>query len=367
MLFINKRVLRSFDWTNLFLIVLLAGIGLLFVLSATYKPDVPFSGYFKKQALGIIIGIALYFGASIIDYRTWMRMGYFLFIASLGLLVFTLIKGTSMMGGQRWINLFFFKFQPSELMKLFFPAFFAYYIHTHHNTKHVTFRHFVPIIVMLFISSLLILKQPDLGTALIVLFSGFVLLWLAGIDKKFFIIGALIIAVSAPILWSSLKDYQKKRITTFLGQGASNKERYQIEQSHIAIGSGKCLGKGLLNGTQNRLLFLPQGRNDFIFAVLCEELGFLGALFILLLYVALFIRIFGKITTIKELSVQIFAVGLTIHVALSALINLAMVTGLLPVVGIPLPFMSYGMTNLWVTFMSLGWFQSINLSVYSSD
>ncbi len=367
MFFLNKRAFRSFDWTNLFLISLLSCIGLLFVFSATYKPEIPFSGYFKKQALGIVLGIVLYIGVSIIDYRTWMRSGYFLFIASLGLLIFTLINGSTMMGGQRWINLFFFKFQPSELMKLFFPAFFAYYLHTHHNTKYVTFRHFIPIITMLFISCLLILKQPDLGTALIVLFSGFILLWLAGVNKKFFIIGAIIVAISAPILWSSLKDYQKKRITTFLGQGASNKERYQIEQSHIAIGSGGFLGNGLLNGTQNRLLFLPQGRNDFIFAVLCEELGLLGALFILLLYIALFIRIFGKIITIKEVSVQIFAVGLTIHVALSALINLAMVTGLLPVVGIPLPFMSYGMTNLWVTFVSLGWFQSINQSAYSSE
>jgi rod shape determining protein RodA len=363
----NKKAFKYFDWTNFFLIILLALIGLLFVFSATYKPEIPFSTYFKKQAIGILLGIGLYLIAGMIDYRTWMRMGYFLFIASLGLLIFTLIRGTAMMGGQRWINLFFFKFQPSELIKLFFPAFFAYYIHTHHTTGPVTFRHFIPIIFMLFTSTLLVLKQPDLGTALIVLFSGFMLLWLAGVDKKFFIMGALIVAVSTPILWTSLKDYQKKRITTFLGQGASNKERYQIEQSRITIGSGKWLGKGLLSGTQNRLLFLPQSRNDFIFAVLCEELGFLGALFIILLYIALFVRIFGKIVTIKQLSVQIFAVGLTVHVALSALINLAMVVGLLPVVGIPLPFMSYGMTNLWVTFVSLGWFQSISQSIYSSE
>lgn len=368
MLSINKRAFKYFDWTNLFLIVLLSCIGLLFVFSATYKPDVPFSSYFKKQAIGIALGLALYIAASIIDYRSWMRLGYFLFIVSLGLLVFTLIKGKVSMGGQRWINLYFFKFQPSELMKLFFPAFFAYYIHTHHNTQHVTFRHFVPIIMLLFISFLLILKQPDLGTALIVLFSGFVLLWLAGVNKKFFIIGAIIVAVSAPILWGSLKDYQKKRITTFLGQGASNKERYQIEQSQIAIGSGGFLGKGILRGTQSQLHFLPESRTDCIFSVVCEELGFLGALFIIMLYIMLFTRIIISIMSIKTLSTQIFAVGLTIHVALSAIINLAMVIGLMPVVGIPLPFMSYGLSNLLVIYLSLGWFQSINVQpVYSTE
>lgn len=368
MFFLNKRAFRYFDWTNLFLISLLSCIGLLFVFSATYKPEIPFSIYFKKQAIGIALGIGIYIVASCIDYRVWMRIGYFLFIASMGLLVYTLIKGSVSMGGQRWVNLFFFKLQPSELIKLLFPAFFGYYLHTHQYTKHVTFRHFIPIIMMLFISCLLILKQPDLGTALIVLFSGFVLLWLAGVNKKFFMIGALIVAISAPLLWGSLKDYQKQRITTFLGQGASNKERYQIEQSHIAIGSGGFLGKGLLNGTQNRLLFLPESRTDFIFAVLCEEVGFLGALFVIMLYIFLFIRIFSRILMIKAPAVQVFAVGLTVHVALSAIINLAMVTGLLPIVGIPLPFMSYGLSNLWVIFLSLGWFQSINVQpVYSSE
>lgn len=359
MFLINKRLFRHFDWISFALIISLACIGLLFIFSATYKPEHPFSLFFKKQTFGIVSGIVLYLIGSVIDYRTWMRLGYFLYMAAIGLLVFTLIKGSIGMGAQRWINLFFFKLQPSELIKLLFPAFFAHYLHTHKNTEHLSFRHFVPIIATLTVSTLLILKQPDLGTALIIFLSGLILLWMAGVNKKFFIYGAALVLISAPISWRFLKDYQKQRITTFLGQGKSNKERYQIEQSHIAIGSGGFLGKGLLQGTQNRLLFLPESRTDFIFSVLCEELGFLGALFVLLLYFMLFIRIATLIFSMQTPIMQLFATGLTIHIMLSAVINLSMVTGLLPIVGIPLPLMSYGLSNLWITFLSLGWFQSI--------
>jgi len=360
MFLINKRFFRHFDWATFLLIVALSCIGLLFIFSATYKPEMPFSIFFKKQAFGILGGIFLYLLVSLIDYRVWMRLGYFLYIISVGLLFFTLIKGSIGMGAQRWINLFFFKLQTAELVKLFFPAFFAHYLQTHKNTEHVTFKHFIPVIFSLGLSTFLILKQPDLGTALVFLLSGFILLWLAGINKRFFIYGGLLFLISAPISWNLLKEYQKKRITTFLGQGKSEKERYQLDQSHIAIGSGGMLGKGLLQGTQNRLLFLPESRTDFIFSVLCEELGFIGALFVLLLYLMLFLRLLSCIKTMQTAIMQLFAAGLIIPIILSTIVNLFMVTGLLPIVGIPLPLISYGLSNLWATFISLGWFHSIS-------
>lgn len=359
MFLINKRLFRHFDWISFTLIIALATTGLLFVFSSTYRPEKIFSLFFKKQTFGIISGIILYLIGSAIDYRTWMRIGYFLYIAALFLLAFTLIKGSIGMGAQRWINLFFFKLQTSELIKLLFPAFVAHYLHTHKNNEQLRFIHFIPIVFVLFISSFLVLKQPDLGTAIILLLSGLIILWFAGINKKFFIYGALIALVSAPLSWHLLKDYQKKRITTFLGQGKNKKERYQLEQSHIAIGSGGLFGKGIVRGTQNRLLFLPESRTDFIFSVVCEELGFLGALFVLLLYFMLFLRIISFIVSMKTGVMQIFAIGLTIHIFLSTIINLLMVTGLLPIVGVPLPLMSYGLSNLWITFISLGWFHSI--------
>jgi len=360
MFLINKKLFRHFDWVSFLLILALASIGLLFVFSATYRYEQPFSIFFKKQAFGIVSGIILYLISSAIDYRTWMRLGYFFYMIALCLLAFTLIKGSIGMGAQRWINFFFFKLQTAELIKLLFPAFVAHYLHTHNNNVQLRFIHFIPVIFVLGISTLLVLKQPDLGTAIIIFLSGLITLWFAGINKKFFLYGLLIASISAPLSWNLLKDYQKRRITTFLGHGKREKERYQIEQSHIAIGSGGLLGKGILKGTQNRLLFLPESRTDFIFSVMCEELGFLGALFVLLLYCILFIRIITLIGSMQTGIMQVFAIGLTTHIMLSTIINLAMVTGLLPIVGVPLPLMSYGLSNLWITFLSLGWFHSIS-------
>ena len=263
------------------------------------------------------------------------------------------------MGAQRWIDLFIFRFQPSELAKLFLPAFITYHLFSKNDVPKYTFSDFVPLLGALAVSFILILKQPDLGTALLILFSGFMLLWLAGLNKKFFIGLFVVSLISAPILWKVLKPYQKNRIAVFLGQGEANKERYQLEQSKIAIGSGGFFGKGYKQGTQNRLMFLPEGRTDFIFSVLCEEWGFFGASFVLLLYALLFFHLFFVIASIHNFYGQLLAFGLLIHIILSTIINIAMVTGLLPIVGIPLPLMSYGISHLWITFASLGWINGI--------
>lgn len=264
------------------------------------------------------------------------------------------------MGAQRWINLGVTKFQPSELTKLLFPSFISYYLFTEDKElSELKLADFGPLVGVLLLSFFLIRKQPDLGTALVVLFSGIILLWFAGLRKKIFLTVFALCLGSAPILWSCLRPYQQNRIKVFLGAGDAKKERYQIEQSRIAIGSGGLAGKGFLNGTQNKFMFLPEGRTDFIFAVLCEEWGFLGALGLIFLYALLFIRLFYIIGTIQNFFAQLLATGLIIHIVLSTLINMSMVLGLMPIVGIPLPFMSYGVTNLWICFASLGWFNGI--------
>lgn len=350
---------RSPDWISFGLVLSIACIGLMCVFSATYSVDNPCSLFFKKQTLGLTLGIALYWLFHFIDYRSLMRWGYFCYFGVVFLLIFTLIKGSIGMGAQRWINLFFFKLQPAELAKPLFPAFIAYYFFTHRETSRGTFKDFVPIILVLFVSIALIAKQPDLGTAIIILSSGLILLWLARISNIFFWCGFIFFAISAPLVWCSLKPYQRNRIAVFIGQGTTKKERYQIEQAAIAIGSGGFWGKGLLQGTQNKLQFLPESRTDFIFAVLCEEWGFLGALFILALYTLLFIRLLFVVQSIATPYVQFLAFGLLIHLLLSALINICMVIGLLPIVGIPLPLMSYGLSNLLISCISLGWIQGI--------
>lgn len=359
MLLLDRRYLASFDWISLLISLTLATIGVIFVFSATYKPEEPYSLFFKKQLFGLLSGFIIYCLFCFTDFRTLTRWGYFAYYGVILLLIFTIIKGSIGMGGQRWINLGFIKFQPSELAKLLFPAYAIYYLYTGNNQQRLTMHDFMPVLIMLSISFFLIRKQPDLGTALILLFSAIILLWLAGINRSFFIITMSIGCIGAPLVWSSLKEYQKQRILVFLGHGDVRKERYQLEQSKIAIGSGGLWGKGFLQGTQNKLNFLPESRTDFIFSVIAEETGLCGTLCILLLYIILFVRLLTIITTIRSLSIQLLALGVIIHIMLSTLINIGMVIGLLPIVGIPLPFISYGLSNLWITFASLGWFNSI--------
>lgn len=360
MFLIDRQYARYFDWIGLFLTITISLIGLLFVYSATYKPEAPYSIFFQKQALGLCGGLVIYALFCSMDYRNLMRWGYFAYIGLIGLLIFTIIKGSIGMGGQRWINVFgIFKFQPSELAKILFPAFATYYFIADEENHDSSFKRFLPVLFVMGISFLLIAKQPDLGTALLLLFSGTVVVWLTGISKKFFIGAFCLCLICAPLLWSVLKPYQKQRITVFLGEGDVKKERYQLEQAKIAIGSGGLWGKGFLQGTQNKLLFLPESRTDFIFAVICEEIGFIGALCILGLYILLFLRFFIIINSITVPFIQLLATGIVIHLMISALINICMVLGLLPVVGIPLPLISYGISNLWINFASLGWFNGI--------
>lgn len=356
---IDRRYLRYFDWISLFLVMLISGIGLLSVFSATFTTKIPYSLFFKKQLFGLLSGILIYFIFCFIDYRTLCRWGYFLYFAVIGLLLFTLIKGSMAMGANRWIDIVIFKFQPSELAKLLLPAFITYYCFSQKNFPHLEFKHFIPILGILGFSFILIRKQPDLGTALIVLFSGLILLWIAGISRKFFVITFVFFLITAPLSWYFLKPYQKSRIVVFLGQGDAHKERYQIEQSKIAIGSGGITGKGFLQGTQNKFMFLPESRTDFIFSVIAEEYGFLGVIFLLMLFMILFFRFFFVTMTIKDAGAQLLAIGLIMHIVLSTFINIGMVIGLLPIVGIPLPLISYGISHLWITFASLGWFNSI--------
>lgn len=359
MLLFDRRYIACFDWLSFLLILILSTVGLTFVYSATYNPINPCSVFFKKQFFGVLTGLIIYFFCSYCDFRTLERYGYFFYFFTISLLLFTLVKGTIGMGAKRWINLGFFSFQPSELAKLFFPSFLSYYLFGQKIEFNYSFSDLWPILACLIVTFGVVLKQPDLGTALILLFSGFILLWFAGLKRSFFVTTLLLCLITAPIIYANLKNYQKARIQVFLGAGELHKERYQIEQSRIAIGSGGLWGKGFLNGTQNKFLFLPESRTDFIFAVICEELGFVGAILLILVYILLFIRISWVIATINNPYAQILACGLVIHLLLSTLINISMVIGLMPIVGIPLPFISYGITNLWISFASIGCFNSI--------
>ncbi len=363
---IDRRYFRYFDWVSFLLTMLLLVGGLLFVFSATYKQDVPISLFFKKQLLGAGFGLIIYFYFCNIDVRRISRWGFFIYFGVLALLAYTVVGGFIGMGGKRWVSLYFIRFQPSELAKFFFPFFVAQYfseleIPRLPTPNMVSFKEFLFPLAIIGISFLLIAKQPDLGTALIILFSGFLLFWFIGINPRFFLILGVIFAMGAPFFWKILKPYQQKRILVLMGYGDARKERYQVEQSKIAIGSGGTLGKGLLNGTQNKLEFLPEDHTDFIFSVVCEEFGFIGALLILFIFGLLIIHILITLLHISSLFEQIVGIGLLAHILFSVIINLGMVTGMLPTVGIPLPLFSYGLSNLWISLASLGCLNNISL------
>ena len=356
---IDRRYFLYFDWLTFALTITLSAIGLAFVYSSTTTTIEPYSIFFKKQLFGFISGYVIYFFFCFTDFRKLCRAGYFIYFLVFLMLIFTLIKGKIGMGAQRWIDLKFIKFQPSEIAKLFLPAFITYYLYTENDVPVYTLNSFYPILGVLIMSCILIRQQPDLGTAIIVFGSGILLVWLAGISKRFFLIGLACAIIAAPIGWKLLRPYQKQRVLVFLGEGDTHKERYHIEQSKIAIGSGALTGKGFCQGTQNKFLFLPESRTDFIFAVICEEWGFIGALIILLLYALLFSRIIFRIMYVPTFFGQLLGMGLLVSIILSAIINMCMVCGLLPIVGIPLPLLSYGVTALWITLASLGWIQGI--------
>lgn len=355
---IDRRLIHYGDWINLILVLALSCVGVLFVFSATYTPQQPISAFAAKQAFGVVSGLFIYLLIFFTNRRVLQLWGTIFYYITLLLLVFTLVKGSIGMGAQRWISLGFIKFQPSELAKLFFPAFFTSTLGIEHAQRPSRIA-YVQVISIMFFSFLLILKQPDLGTALIILFSGILLLWLGRVGRGFFIGLAFITAIGAPIAWKMLKPYQKQRVMVFLGEGAHRKERYQIEQSQIAIGSGCICGKGFLQGTQSHLHFLPESRTDFIFSVICEEAGLIGAIIVMLLFGMLFLRAFINIALIRELSQQLLAIGLITPTILSTIINISMVLGLLPTVGIPLPFITYGITHIWIGFASMGWYNNI--------
>ena len=345
------------DWVSFILIVTISIISLFTILSATQTITITYSIWLKKQGLGVAMGIIFYWIFSSFNPHTLLRWGYFAFFGTIALLCFTLIKGSIGMGAQRWINLIFFKLQPSELAKPLFPAFFSYYFFTHSPRKKM--KDFIFPLIMLGITFILVAKQPDLGTALIILFTGLILFWFAGLPRSFYLGSMTFILLSAPLLWHCLKPYQRKRINSFLSLEDHQHGQYQAEQSKIAIGSGGLLGKGIFHGTQNRLKFLPENHTDFIFAVICEEVGFMGAILTLFFYFILFFRLYYIINHIEKSHQALLAIGLTLPIILSTIINISMVLGLLPIVGIPLPFLSYGLNNLLTSFASLGWIQAI--------
>ena len=356
---IDRRLGKSFDWITFGLIICLSIIGILTIYSATRSPigNVQ-AGFYLRQIVWLVVSIIVLFVMVSFDYKWLLRAAYPLYGIGMFLLVAVLIAGRSSMGAKRWLSLGFFSFQPSEFFRLIFIVGFASYLTTVSNRPGDRMS-VKSIILFALLPLALLVKQPDLGSA-ILLSSLFVVLSLSkGVSKRIIAIVVLIGLISIPFLghifWEGLKDYQKNRLVAFLDPDVDPAGiGYHINQSKISIGSGNIFGKGYLKGTQGPLRFLPENHTDFIFAVFAEEWGFLGSLFLLGVYLMLFLRGLDTAYRAKDEFGRLLALGITAMFFVYFSVNIGMTLGMMPVVGVPLPFISYGGTALLSNFIAAG-------------
>lgn len=354
----SQWVLRSLrlDGILLFLLLLLMVIGLVVLYSAAGESLVAV----ERQTLRILVGLAGLLFFARIPLLTLRHLAPWVFLAGTGLLVAVMLFGDTGKGAQRWLDLGIIRFQPSEIMKLGVPLMVAWYL-----ALRVERPGFVSVLVALVIIALpvfLIMQQPDLGTALLVGTSGVLVIFLAGLRWRWLFGLLLAMAAVVPLLWNQMHAYQRQRVITFLNPesdplGAG----YHIIQSKIAIGSGGLYGKGWLNGTQSQLQFLPERSTDFIFAVFAEEFGFVGVVVLISLYVGIVARGMWIAAMAQDRFARLIVGSISLTFAVYVIVNIGMVSGLLPVVGVPLPLVSYGGTSLVTLMLAFG----VVMSVYS--
>ncbi|MDC1213259.1 rod shape-determining protein RodA [Rhodospirillales bacterium] len=344
--------LISINWLLVILIVMVAGVGFAMLFSAAGGNIDPWA---KRQIVRFGVAFGIMIVVATINIRIWLRYAYALYFLALALLVAVEVAGHVGMGAQRWISLGFVNIQPSELMKIFLILALARYYNASaiEDIGRIS-RLFVPIMLTV-APTVLILRQPDLGTAIMVALTGAVVLFLAGVRLWKFVVVGIAGLAAAPIAWQFLHEYQKKRVLTFLNPetdplGAG----YHIIQSKIALGSGGLMGKGFMQGPQSHLHFLPEMQTDFIFTMLAEEFGLAGGLALIILYAL--ILTYGMIIAARSRNQfgRLVASGITSTFFFYVFINIAMVTGLIPVVGVPLPLVSYGGTVMLTLMIGFG-------------
>lgn len=356
-----KREWKNLDKVMLMVCILIVCVSLCIIGSATHinKGAINYD-FVAKQGAAFVFNLMIVLFFCRYDYTKLKRFAKPLYVINLLMLAAVMFVGTSALGAQRWIQLGPITLQPSEFSKLIMIICTAALLSDRVGQLN-TLKSILPIGLFVGIPFLLVLKQPDLGTSLVFMALSFGMLFVARIKgsllRNIFLAGVLL----APIGWHFLKDYQKSRISVFLNPNADPfGAGYHIIQSKIAIGSGMLFGKGLFQGTQSQLNFLPENHTDFIFSVIGEELGFLGCLFVLFLYFVLVYRALMTAKDCKDSFGMLLATGITSMWAFQILVNVGMTCGIMPVTGIPLPFMSYGVSALTTNMMALG----IMLSIY---
>jgi rod shape determining protein RodA len=344
--------IKNLDFVLLLCIIVLGFISLATMYS-TDGGEVLFHtrSHFVKFIFFMMVMLVI----SFLNIRIWFSVGYVTYIAIVIMLIWTVNFGVTASGSQRWINLYFINIQPSELMKIFIILCLAKYFHRMRLENVNSFYAVIISLLIIFLPMSLVLIQPDLGTSLLISISGIMVLWFAGLNQKYFFYSFLISVISLPFIISFLKPYQKLRILTFLNPdrdplGAG----YQIIQSKIAVGSGGLFGKGFLKGTQSYLEFLPEKHTDFIFTLFSEEFGFLGSIILLMIYAIIIYRIIKIGSISRSYFAKLFCYSFGTSIFIYIIINMSMVLGMLPIVGSPLPIMSYGGSSMLATMIGLG-------------
>ncbi|MBW1705485.1 MAG: rod shape-determining protein RodA [Deltaproteobacteria bacterium] len=359
----DRRLIQNFDWVLMLLLLFLAAISILNLYSATYAiREVGGAQVFAKQIYWFLIGFFVFLLMTMFNYHALERFAYPVYFISITLLILVLFAGKVTSGSQRWLSMGPVSFQPSELAKVAILMVLAKFFSEKGGYREYRLRDLWQPFILIGIPAGLILKEPDLGTALLLVVVSFSIILFVKVHWKSLVILVASALAMAPFIWFSLKEYQQMRILTFvrpdmdpLGSG------YHINQSKIAIGSGLFWGKGFLKGTQTRLHFLPEQHTDFAFSVLAEEWGFMGVVILLLLYLFLIVWGLNIAKESKDKFGSIMAVGIVAIVFWQVAINVGMVTGLLPVVGIPLLLFSYGGSSLISTMAGMGLLMNISM------
>ena len=351
--------LQVMSWGLILLVCLLACVGFAALYSAAGGNFDPWA---SKQMVRFSVGLIGLFIIALIDVKIWYRLAYPIFILGFILLIIVEVRGHTGMGAQRWINLGFIQLQPSEFMKIAVVMALARYFHAASKEEMRSLRFLIPSLIFIGLPVGLVLLQPDLGTSLMIVMAGITMLFIAGAPIWMFLLGGAGTLACIPVAWYFMHDYQKQRVKTFLDPESDPLgSGYHITQSKIAIGSGGVEGKGFLEGTQSRLNFLPEKQTDFIFTLWVEEWGLVGGLFLLALIALIFI--YGIIIALncRHAFGRLLAVGLIVNFSLYVFINIAMVMGLIPVVGAPLPLVSYGGTSMLAALVGFGLILSCNI------
>jgi rod shape determining protein RodA len=352
---------RDFDWLLLGVVLLICSLGVLEIYNATLNSK--FQGVHVKQMYWILIGVVLMFLVSMINYQALLENIHWAYVASVASLVAVFVFGTTVFGAKRWIRLPGGQhFQPSEWVKLVLILAVARYL-AGQTDEETSWADIFKLGILVGAPMLMVLKQPDLGTSLTYLPILGMGLFLGGLKFRQGMVFVLVGALALPVAWSFvLKPYQKARLTSFMNPEADIQGTgYQVEQSKIAIGSGGIWGKGPGKGTQAQLLFLPVAHTDFIFPAFAEEYGFVGALFLLLLYFMVLMRLIHNAQTAPDRAGGFVVMGLVGVLTFHVMVNVGMVVGFLPVTGIPLPLMSYGGSSTLFTFLALGIVMNIRM------